>query len=535
MIATLVLYVVLLIPAELLAATYYIDDAGSDAAAGTSTSTPWLTWAHAFTNSACGDTLTVMDGTYTVATHGAPTLTKVCTAGTVYTVVAQNERQALVVGTGAAAVFQVLNSAYVSIYGLRLKEVDLNGGTNHGVLLINTSTHVTAQRMLIYENNRYLNSHLVHVRFSTYSLLEDFELYTFHRHGIIVENYGVTEAESSGYNTIRRIYCNGRGRADIAGGFVSGGVGGDLCVALYPSSDNVVENVVAESVVTILSTEPLSGPADRNQILGSIALGTRTYGVNSYYGVTTRARGTIDYYQSKHNVIKDMIAINLGDTTLGGGVGIDSKSAFDTQVTNATVINPLNTGISASKDGSPDFTGGGVYSFYCTNCLVTDADSPGTGFGISSEVQTWTLNYVHAYNNVLNYNPANTDANITNEYTPLNTNPALGTCRAWIPDASPMKGAGLNGADIGANILYRYENAVLTNTPLWDVTTGAFPCGATVAGVNDTAGNSCNNVHERLNINMNGCLFPSGYGQQGGGGGGGTGALGRGAKGLGLF
>jgi len=74
-----------------------------------------------------------------------------------------------------------------------------------------------------------------------------------------------------------------------------------------------------------------------------------------------------------------------------------------------------------------------------------------------------------------------------------------------------MKGAGKGGADIGASILYRYERGQATQTPLWDPTTGSFPCGAIVAGVNDVAGTSCRDVHERLNVNRNGCHFPSNY------------------------
>jgi hypothetical protein len=37
----------------------------------------------------------------------------------------------------------------------------------------------------------------------------------------------------------------------------------------------------------------------------------------------------------------------------------------------------------------------------------------------------------------------------------------------FIPDSSPLKGAGQNGADIGANVLYQYQNGNLTNQPLW--------------------------------------------------------------------
>lgn len=78
-----------------------------------------------------------------------------------------------------------------------------------------------------------------------------------------------------------------------------------------------------------------------------------------------------------------------------------------------------------------------------------------------------------------------------------------------------MKGAGLNGADIGANILYRYENGVLTREPLWNPSTGEFPHGALVAGLNDVPGQSLFDVHRRLNVNTNGCLFPESYAQGG--------------------
>jgi hypothetical protein len=74
-----------------------------------------------------------------------------------------------------------------------------------------------------------------------------------------------------------------------------------------------------------------------------------------------------------------------------------------------------------------------------------------------------------------------------------------------------MKRAGKNGADIGANVLYRYENGVLTTQPLWDPVTGRFPCGAVVEGVNSDPAISCIGVHQRLNVNTTGCPFPQGY------------------------
>ena len=76
-----------------------------------------------------------------------------------------------------------------------------------------------------------------------------------------------------------------------------------------------------------------------------------------------------------------------------------------------------------------------------------------------------------------------------------------------------MKGAGTNGEDIGANILYRYQDGILSDVPLWDPSTGEFPHGALVKGINDVAGQSLFDVHKRLNVNSNGCTFPVGYGK----------------------
>src|SRR5262249_5422833 len=112
-----------------------------------------------------------------------------------------------------------------------------------------------------------------------------------------------------------------------------------------------------------------------------------------------------------------------------------------------------------------------------------------------------------SYNNGTNYEPG-----ASNDYTnQLTIDPQLGSCLVWIPDSSPMKRAGKDGADLGANVLYRYQDGTLSKQPLWDAQTGTFPCGAIIPGVNDIPGSSCFDIHDRLNINRNGCSFPDGY------------------------
>jgi hypothetical protein len=73
-----------------------------------------------------------------------------------------------------------------------------------------------------------------------------------------------------------------------------------------------------------------------------------------------------------------------------------------------------------------------------------------------------------------------------------------------------LHGVGKNGEDIGANILYRCQDGVLTEQPLRDPATGEFPHGAIVTGVNDVPGASAFNVHQRLHVSP--VTLPSGYG-----------------------
>jgi hypothetical protein len=90
----------------------------------------------------------------------------------------------------------------------------------------------------------------------------------------------------------------------------------------------------------------------------------------------------------------------------------------------------------------------------------------------------------------------------------LSVTPELQGCVVYVPEASPLKGAGTSGSDIGATILYRYRNGELTDVPLWNRVTGEFPCSSIVSGLNDEAGASCGNVHLRLNLGPSGCPLP---------------------------
>ena len=231
------------------ATTYFIDDNGNDGNNGTSSGTPWKTWSKAFSSSACGDTLTVMDGTYTIA-NGAFLLTKVCTASTVYTVTAQNERAAFIDGNAGTFIpLYVSGGAYITVTGIRARSGDKTpstGGVNLGPCNAYNSNHITFRRLICSDPNRYRNAGHVIQLYNTFdSLIEENEVYNFHRHGVYIGG-------GSSRNVIRRNYCNGRGKADLVGAEVENPVDGpseahaDDCFIVYPGSDNIFENNIAD-------------------------------------------------------------------------------------------------------------------------------------------------------------------------------------------------------------------------------------------------------------------------------------------------
>jgi hypothetical protein len=431
-----------------------------------------------------------MDGTYTTAIHGKFSLSKSCTPQSIYTVIAQNERQAFLVGDGDVAIVSISNSAYVTVQGLRVKDVDNQLGKNHSNVMILKSNHITLIRMLVTHNNRSLNSHLIQVSDTTGSVLEENELYFFHRHGIILNR--ATDS------VVRRNYCNARSSQGIAGGYngTSGDNGtGDSCIVVYPGDGNVIENNISDGAMLKGFSVQALGAGRGNKSLGNIALGP-TIGLS--LDVRT---GSGSNYMPRDTVVENMVVINASDT------GIRSRGARNTRCDQCMVLSSKN-GLLA--DTVATALGDGVYSFFSNNSLVLGSNS-GTGFYVTNQIQTWEVNTSNSFKNLQNYGPSPYPSWGTHK----TVDPLLGSCLVWIPDSSSMKGSGIKGKDIGANILYRYENGVLTTLPLWNPSTGEFPHGAIVKGVNDVSGQSLFDIHKRLNVNSNGCSFPIGYGSEG--------------------
>lgn len=497
------------------AVDHYISPTGTDSGSCTTAGSPCRTFAYALAAARmpAGDRLILKNGTYSPgAGTGLPNIN--CssgyndgTAANPITVIAENERQAFIQNTTAPNTlpFAMNNCSYWNIEGLRIEGADISGvSIEFHIVSVLNSDHITLRRLLVARNNRYTNGHGVYLDATTSSLLEENEVYHFHRHGFLIRNGSTTP----GLNVLRRNYADSRGHADIPGGFGTSGIDGargDTAFMIYPSSDNIIENNIAVDVgaggFEAISVGGATGASNRNRFLGNIALKSRTGIVPASFGSEFGLPASAD------NVVENFVWVDGRVTVSEFGPGITSHGPRNT-VTNASLLNhdgDFSVGVELAGYGGqsdPDA------SFSCTNCLVSNVTR---GFNvITSEHPDFLFNYPNVFVPGTAFSPAASDSRITNEST---VNPQLGNCKAWIPDSSPMKGAGLSGADIGANVLYKYVNGVLTGDPLWNITTNDFlGCGAIVAGVNDTAGNSCSNVDIRLNIgSANGCAFPAGY------------------------
>ena len=476
----------LFVDAEVRGATYYLSTSGSDSASGASSSSPWKTFSHALPRLSPGDTLILANGTYTDYNSGWPffrcgSTAKNGTASSPITIKAANERQAFLKGDGNLYGILVWDCSYWVFEGLRVESADKSNSITPGqAIYALNSHHLTFRRLLVQKNNRYQNSPLILFANTHNSLIEESELYSFHRHGI--------DLAYSNNNTLRRNFLNSRDHRDISGGYRSEPFNrGDSAIAIYPGSNNIIENNVIENTGQSVEINAASTTVN-NKFFGNIS-------IRNNYGIISRARGNSLGEMPRDTIIENHVALN---SSYYGGY---FRSTKNTMCKNCTSLNSGYGGFAADK---PSPYGDGSPSVYFRNSLMI---SNGT-YGILAHNQAnYKIESSNGIGQYLNFYPK-TGSSLINVSS---VDARMGACKVFIPSNSPLKGKGINGADIGANVLYRYENGGLTNKPLWNRSSGEFSCGAKVAGVNDIAGSSCFDVNKRLNVNSNGCSLPANY------------------------
>lgn len=491
------------------ATTYYISPTGSNSNNGLTSAAPFLTFAYAINASRawCGDTLRLMDGVYGDGTStGKISINAlVCTQGDEFTLMADNSRQAKISDDGTGYALRVQNSAYLVLDGLYTRSTDNNYLTTSTaelgeVFYVETSHHITVRNNMSVNPNRYGNNHAYVAYRSQDVLFEDNEAYIFGRHCV--------SAGESLRVVVRRQYCNPRG-GKIAGGFSAGGQplgSGDAVMSMYPCTDCVLENSIADSTESPMFLNEQNANFGNSVVQsGAKVLGSICYKCGAANGIFPNGRSVADLNHTPQNLlIRDVAIVNYTSPS----AAIKCQDCVNATIDHVTVLadatTPGATGIQAV-----DSSAGGTAaqnSIFMTNVLVSGVT--GSGLSIAGH-NTWSGDEIISNANGTNFSPA-LPSNWTNTSTSAH---GMGACKLWVPTGALGKGAGTGGSDIGATILYRYVDGVLTSTPLWDPVTGAFPFGAVDRdGVNNVTGASLRDIHTRLNVNSGGCSFPAGYG-----------------------
>lgn len=250
------------------AATYYISPTGNDNSNGTSAGTAWQTFERAWGELQPGDTLLLMDGTYTKATTGLvqPNVRN-GQLGKPITIKALNDGQAVIDGQGANYPVRlgdnwgpngVIGEWFV-VEGI----VARNGGL--GAIRIEKGNHNVVRRVSAYNASTDDNSLVLAINWGSDNLVEDCVVAGTGRYMINVF--------TSNNNTVRRCFTrwdSWEGRNFCGVTWPNGNN-----VGIYNSNNTTIENVIAygRSLTGIfIQANDASVSANNNQILGSMAL-----------------------------------------------------------------------------------------------------------------------------------------------------------------------------------------------------------------------------------------------------------------------
>jgi len=281
---------------------------------------------------------------------------------------------------------------------------------------------------------------------------------------------------------------------------------GDEAFSLYGTSDSIVENSISENEANGFQIHGIANPLDpsgsggrHNRILGCVSLDDSVPLLVSSRMVDGR------YRNAEGNEIRNFIAARMS------GAGIYLRGAARTLVKRATLYGSGGAGGLVADGGDPGL-GGTCGPSNPDGCsliareVLSIAHRHGDGFLVSGH-DSWLIERSNASGNRINYgapeSPDDGAGHIRHSRTV--DAPEIGLddaqCLIRVPEGSAL-------GNIGATIVDRYTDGKLTRQALWDPATGAFPCGAVVAGINDGP-IRCTNVHERLHVTSHGCRLPA--------------------------
>ena len=484
--------------------TYYLSPAGDDAGAGTAAGA-WRTFGRALHALAPGDTLVLLDGTYTRSTTGLPAVD--CRSGgnapsgttsAPITLRAANERRAFLSSDGGQPALSMRGCAWWRVDGLRLANTDSAGAQAGGYPLWATGLdHVDFRRLLGSHNNRRQNTHVFAIEDSTHVLMEECEAYFFHRHAFSIWR--------SRWVTLRRCYANSM-RYGTRGccSAIDNRDYGDEAYSIYGTSDSVVENCVSENRANGFQIHGIANPLDpsgsggrRNTVLGCLSLDDAVPALIS----SRVASGT--YNNARDNEFRDFVAAGMD------GNGIYVRGAAGTVIDHVTLVGSTSRSGLAVDAGDTEYGGtcAGGNPDGCSLRVTNVVAAGNADAGIHVEgVSDWSVDGAALVaNHSAPVRPADALDEKSGRVRNLRTIAAAdvgvapGDCILMARPDGPLAHAATDGTALGARLDRRYVDGKRTDEALWNASTGAFPCGAVVAGVNDGPV-SCRTLHTRLHV-----------------------------------
>jgi hypothetical protein len=403
---------------------------------------------------------------------------------------AQNPGQALIIGNGTLGQVVRLKVNFWIVEGLRIENVNNSAyrGSEATPLRCTLCNNVVIRGNIIRNPNAWSNSAAVGIT-GTNNLIEDNDILRFHRNGL--ELYG----SSTRNNVVRGNYVG----QTVDRLYSASGAPNDGFVA-YNAPSNIWENNIFEQSGSFggsTAAEGFTAWAGGNKYYGNISIGA----TNNAMALVSKGGGTVG---AGNYVVRDQVSVGMRRR----GLYLRSPINADVRGLTAHTSKMLERGVVVNDDDGAPST-----SAVLRNMLLIDT----TGASASS-IDSLTISHSHEWGGSSTWAAGTSGRTSSPPSPPGDVNPNLGACRVFVPDTSPYNGAGYNGADVGATVLYAYENGVLTTEKLWDdnltgANRGRLRFGPPViAGANDpSTGSVRSTVHQRLGFGLGSCAFPASY------------------------
>ena len=389
-----------------------------------------------------GDTLLLNDGVYYSPLYIE---NKAGTATAPITIKAANDGKAIIDGSQITAewtppVFIGNGAAYITVEGIVARNApqsSTDSNVNESVVYVYGKAHDITLRRITAHDAAPGNNHVFYIAFGATNVLVE-DCAGWGRGRYIFNAYHVSNV------TFRRDWAYQAYTTNFSPAPRS-------AFGVYGASNVTLENVIGINTIPSqtddnyytaaweTTDDATNWPINNTTILGSMFFNNcEGYWVNGSAGQNTQFKD--DYFEIPvNNTCRQY-------TTMDYGQGLRWGSAYGGSITNSTFTNN-NLAFFRDGAGTPPISN----SVFLNNKAVFQNDS---GHSYSD---FWN-------NGTLGTSLVSTDKQVDPGYD--TTTYGKGGY-LFIPQNSPLKGAGQNGADMGANILYEYVNGQLTNQPLW--------------------------------------------------------------------